>query len=429
MALWKTAPQYEDHLLTDDTAQGQFNLELQRGSVLARIALQDSMLAVRKAQEAIMKEVGVDRLNIAEDAYTAENRSHGKGKNEFEEYNDEFLQPLRKAYNRMMKNLGKSYDKVKIYMVAKHGLERNAHIAFKKAMDKDFDKQADRIAAYNAYKADMDRMNNDIDFEAGRIDFTTWRQKDNAIRTKYAPSYLNYRYDKMGIAQDYSGLSALFEGSDFEEAAAEMVKDVETQFPNAAADLWQETNAATKKILRDSYKAGMMTKEVYDYVRGMYQYYIPLRGWGDTNADQVWNYMGGGKGAFSQTLKKANGRKSLADDPIAYIENMAESGILMNNKNWVKQHLLLLAENHPTSLLNVSKAWYIKTIDAQGNEEWIPASPNITANMSSQQVKNELEAFEQKMEQMKQKGDATQKREHLEIKHFFCYPQVWVTAG
>ena len=429
MALWKTAPQYEDHLLTDDTAQGQFNLELQRGSVLARIALQDSMLAVRKAQEAIMKEVGVDRLNIAEDAYTAENRSHGKGKNEFEEYNDEFLQPLRKAYNRMMKNLGKSYDKVKIYMVAKHGLERNAHIAFKKAMDKDFDKQADRIAAYNAYKADMDRMNNDIDFEAGRIDFTTWRQKDNAIRTKYAPSYLNYRYDKMGIAQDYSGLSALFEGSDFEEAAAEMVKDVETQFPNAAADLWQETNAATKKILRDSYKAGMMTKEVYDYVRGMYQYYIPLRGWGDTNADQVWNYMGGGKGAFSQTLKKANGRKSLADDPIAYIENMAESGILMNNKNWVKQHLLLLAENHPTSLLNVSKAWYIKTIDAQGNEEWIPASPNITANMNSQQVKNELEAFEQKMEQMKQKGDATQKREHLEIKHFFCYPQVWVTAG
>ncbi len=118
MALWKTAPQYEDHLLTDDTAQGQFNLELQRGSVLARIALQDSMLAVRKAQEAIMKEVGVDRLNIAEDAYTAENRSHGKGKNEFEEYNDEFLQPLRRAYNRMMKNLGKSYDKVKIYLIS-----------------------------------------------------------------------------------------------------------------------------------------------------------------------------------------------------------------------------------------------------------------------------------------------------------------------
>ena len=419
MALWKTAPQYEGHLLSDDTAQGQFNLELQKGSVLARIALQDSMLPIRKAQEAIMKEAGVDRLNIAEDAYTAENRSHGKGKNEFEEYNDEFLQPLRKAYNKMMKNLGKSYDNVKVYMMAKHGLERNAHIAFKKSLDADYEKQEERIKAYQAYKSDIDRLNNDADFESGKIDFTTWRQKDNAIRLKYAPSYLDYRYDKMGITQDYSGLSALFDGSDFEEAAADLVKDVESNHPADAQELWNATNAATKKILRDSYKADMMSKDVYEYVRGMYQNYIPLRGWGDTNADQVWNYMGGGKGAFNQILKKANGRGSLADDPIAYIENMAESGILINNKNWVKRHLLLLAENHPTSLLNVSKAWYIKTTDANGNEEWIPASPQITANMTARQVDAAIDAFQKKMEAMEQKGDATQKREHLEI----SYPQ------
>ena len=419
MALWKTAPQYEDHLLSDDTAQGQFNTELQRGSVLARIALQDSMLAIRKAQEAIMHEVGVDKLNIAEDAYTAENRSHGKGKNEFEEYNDEFLQPLRKSYNKMMKDLGKSYDNVKIYMMAKHGLERNAHMAFMKALEKDFDKQKDRIDAYNQYKADVDKLLNDSAFSTGQIDFITYRRKDDSIRMKYAPSYLDHRYDKMGITMDYSGLSALFEGSDFEEAAADLVKDVESNNLMDTIELWDATNAATKKILRDSYKAGMMTKDVYEYVRGMYNNYIPLRGWGDTNADQVWNYMGGGKGVFSQTLKKAKGRGSLADDPIAYIENMAESGILLNNKNWVKQHLLLLAQNHPTSLLNVSKAWYIKTVDAQGNEQWIPASPNITDNMTSQQVEAELAAFEQKMEQMKQKGDATQKREHLEI----TYPQ------
>ena len=419
MAMWKTAPTYEGHLLTDDTAQGEFNRELQRGAVQARIALQDSMLAIRKAQEAIMKEVGVDRLSMAEDAYTAENRSHGKGKNEFEEYNDEFLQPLRKAYNALMKKLGKSYDNVKVYMIAKHGLERNAHIAFAKALEKDYDKQSDRIDAYNAYKGDVDRLLNDTDYQNGQIDFTTWRQRDNAIRLKYAPSYMDYRYDKMGITQDYSGLSALFDGSDFEEAAADLVKDVETNHPDEAAGLWYATNDATKKVLRDSYKAGMMAKDVYEYVRDMYRNYIPLRGWGDTNADQVWNYVGGGKGAFSQTLKEAHGRESLADDPIAYIENMAESGILLNNKNWVKQHLLLLAENHPTSLLNVSKAWYVKTTDAQGNEQWIPASPQITANMTAQQVELALEAFEQKMEQMKQSGDATQKREHLEI----SYPQ------
>ena len=419
MALWKTAPTYEQHLLSDDTALGEFNRELQRGSVLKRIAFQDSMLAIRKAQEAIMKEVGVDRLNMAEDAYTAENRSHGKGKNEFEEYNNEFLQPLRKAYHQMKKVLGDSYDNVRIYMMAKHGLERDAQMAFKKSLDADYEDVAQRSAAYKAYKGDMNRIINDSDLEFGRVDFTTWRQRDNALRVKYSPSYMDYRYDKNGIAYDYSGLSALFGGSDFEEAAHKLVSDIESSHVAEVQDLWNATNAATKKILRDGYKAGMMSKDTYLYVRDMYSHYIPLRGWDGTTADQVWDYVGGGKGAFNQTLKTAHGRTSIADDPIAYIENMAESGILLNNKNWVKQHLMLLAQNHPTSLLTLSKAWYVKSTDANGNEEWIPATPQITSQMDSNQVKAAIDAFEKKMEQMAQTGDATQKRDGLNI----AYPQ------
>lgn len=419
MALWKTAPTYEQHLLSDDTALGEFNRELQRGSVLKRIAFQDSMLAIRKAQEAIMKEVGVDRLNMAEDAYTAENRSHGKGKNEFEEYNNEFLQPLRKAYYQMKKVLGYSYDNVRVYMMAKHGLERDAQMAFKKSLEADYEDVNQRSAAYKAYKNDLDRVSNDADLEFGRVDFTTWRQKDNALRGKYSPSYMDYRYDDNGIAYDYSGLSSLFDGSDFEEAAHRLVRDVETKHLAEVQALWNATNAATKKILRDGFKAGMMSKDTYEYVKGMYSHYIPLRGWDGTTADQVWDYIGGGKGAFNQTLKTAHGRTSIADDPIAYIENMAESGILLNNKNWVKQHLMLLAQNHPTSLLTLSKAWYVKSTDANGNEEWIPATPQITSQMNSNQVKAAIDAFEQKMEQMAQTGDATQQRDGLNI----AYPQ------
>lgn len=419
MALWKTAPTYEQHLLSDDSALGEFNRELQRGSVLKRIAFQDSMLAIRKAQEAIMNEVGVDRLNMAEDAYTAENRSHGKGKNEFEEYNNEFLQPLRKAYHQMKKVLGDSYDNVRVYMMAKHGLERDAQMAFKKSLEADYEDVNQRSAAYKAYKNDLDRVSNDADLEFGRVDFTTWRQKDNALRGKYSPSYMDYRYDENGIVNDYSGLSQLFGGSDFEEAAHKLVRDVETKHLAEVQTLWNATNAATKKILRDGFKAGMMSKDAYEYVKGMYSHYIPLRGWDGTTADQVWDYIGGGKGAFNQTLKTAHGRTSIADDPIAYIENMAESGILLNNKNWVKQHLMLLAQNHPTSLLTLSKAWYVKSTDANGNEEWIPATPKITSQMNSNQVKAAIDAFEQKMEQMAQTGDATQQRDGLNI----AYPQ------
>lgn len=430
-ALWKTAPTYEGHLLFGDTAVGYLNSELQRGSVLARIAMQDSMLAVRKAQEGIMKELGLDKIGVGEDAYTAENRSHGKGKNEFEEYNQIYLQPLRKAYHVMKKLLGNSYDNVKVYMMSKHGLERNAFIAFREALKKDFTTKekgkkdvfdaSGMQKAYNDYKVDINRINNDADYAAGKIDYATYRQNDDAIRTKYAPSYPEYRYDDEGNVRDYAGLSALYsEADDFEIAAAANVKDVEDAHNAEATALWDATNASTKKILKDSHLAGMMSKSVYDYVKGMYNNYIPLRGWDGTSADQVWDYVGGGRGAFNQTMKKAGGRKSIADDPIAYIENMAESGILLNNKNWVKQHLLLLAENHPTSMLSVSKAWYVKSRDAQGNEIWTISSPNIPSDMTDpEKISQAIAQFDNDMRTLEVMGEATQKRGHLDI----VYPQ------
>lgn len=435
-ALWKTAPTYEGHLLYGDTAVGYLNSELQRGSILARIAMQDSMLPIKKAQEGIMKELGLDKIGVGEDAYTAENRSHGKGKNEFEEYNQVYLQPLRKSYHAMKKLLGDSYDNVKVYMISKHGLERNAFIAFREALKKDFTTKekgkkdvfdaSGMQKAYNDYKVDINRINNDADYAAGKIDYATYRQNDNAIRTKYAPSYPEYRYDDEGNVRDYAGLSALyadagkFEDSDFELTAASNVKEVEKAHKAEATALWDATNAATKKILRDSYLAGMMSKSLYDYVKGMYDYYIPLRGWDGTSADQVWDYVGGGRGAFNQAMKTAGGRKSVADDPIAYIENMAESGILLNNKNWVKQHLLLLAENHPTSLLTVSKAWYVKSRDTQGEEIWTISSPKIPADMTDpEKISQAISQFNNDMKTLEAMGEATQKRGELTIE----YPQ------
>lgn len=131
-ALWQTAPVYRGHLFADGTAMGEYNRELQRRSVLARITLQDSMLPVRKAQEAIAKEHGLHRMGIFEDVYLAETRSHGMAKNQMEQFNTFFLEPLRKAYHELSRKLG-GYDKVKVYMMAKHGLERNRVIAFRDA--------------------------------------------------------------------------------------------------------------------------------------------------------------------------------------------------------------------------------------------------------------------------------------------------------
>ena len=433
-ALWNTAPKYEGHLSSGMTARGEFNYELQRGSVLARIAAQDSMLAIRKAQEAIARHSGLLKVGTFEDAYMAENNSHGKAKNEFEQYDQEYLEPLRKWFNVMMKRLDGSYNNVTNYMIAKHGLERNAHMAFMAALEAEAKKAIDNTQpdakrlraqmvhdAYRQYKADSRRLINDADYEAGKYDYAQWRRTDDAIRKSYCSNYESFRYDKGGVVRDYAGLSSLFlNETDFEEKAAELCADIESKNGHETGELWDAVRQATRQILKNSHDAGMMSDETYDYVRGMYEHYIPLRGWNDSAADEVWDYAGGGRGVFNAALKEAHGRQSLADDPVAYIMNMAESAFLVNNKNWVKQHFLTMAMNHPSDLLTVSKAWYVKTKDQFGNEVWIPASPNIPADETDPAViEAALDAFQTKMEQMEQSGDATQQRGSLNIE----YPQ------
>ena len=433
-ALWNTAPKYEGHLSSGMTARGEFNYELQRGSVLTRIAVQDSMLAIRKAQEAIARHSGLLKVGTFEDAYMAENNSHGKAKNEFEQYDQEYLEPLRKWFNVMMKRLDGSYNNVTNYMIAKHGLERNAHMAFMAALEAEAKKAIDNTQpdakrlraqmvhdAYRQYKADSRRLINDADYEAGKYDYAQWRRTDDAIRKSYCSNYESFRYDKGGVVRDYAGLSSLFlNETDFEEKAAELCADIESKNGHETGELWDAVRQATRQILKNSHDAGMMSDETYDYVRGMYEHYIPLRGWNDSAADEVWDYAGGGRGVFNAALKEAHGRQSLADDPVAYIMNMAESGFLVNNRNWVKQHFLTMAMNHPTDLLTVSKAWYVKTKDQFGNEVWIPASPNIPADETDPAViEAALNAFQTKMEQMEQSGDATQQRGSLNIE----YPQ------
>ncbi len=433
-ALWNTAPKYEGHLSSGMTARGEFNYELQRGSVLTRIAVQDSMLAIRKAQEAIARHSGLLKVGTFEDAYMAENNSHGKAKNEFEQYDQEYLEPLRKWFSVMMKRLDGSYNNVTNYMIAKHGLERNAHMAFMAALEAEAKKAIDNTQpdakrlraqmvhdAYRQYKADSRRLINDADYEAGKYDYAQWRRTDDAIRKSYCSNYESFRYDKGGVVRDYAGLSSLFQNeTDFEEKAAELCADIESKNGHETSELWDAVRQATRQILKNSHDAGMMSDETYDYVRGMYEHYIPLRGWNDSAADEVWDYAGGGRGVFNAALKEAHGRQSLADDPVAYIMNMAESGFLVNNRNWVKQHFLTMAMNHPTDLLTVSKAWYVKTKDQSGNEVWIPASPNIPVEETDPAViQAALDAFQTKMEQMEQSGDATQQRGSLNIE----YPQ------
>ena len=332
----------------DNTARETYNRMADEKKNIIREAWQDSMINVRNLQDAVLKQRG-EKPEAWEDAYNEENRMHGRSRAESEYFTDNFYKPLLKAVNAVAKAAKVSVGDVTEYMMAKHGLERNIVFASRdaqKAYDKAHQKaQEEYEALMNAAFAESDAKKRDA----------LMRRAQKVKFPDHDELYNHYR------GRDYSGLTDLTGKDDVQEAEAEaqrIVADMESR--SDTSELWKVTNAATEWTLKKAYESGMMSRDNYDYVRSMFSYYIPLRGWEEDTAGDLYDYVGSGdKGtAFSPTLHKAKGRRSQADNPIAYIGSMAVSAIVQGNKNKVKQTFMRFAENHPTNLITVSEMWY-----------------------------------------------------------------------
>lgn len=92
----------------------------------------------------------------------------------------------------------------------------------------------------------------------------------------------------------------------------------------------------------------------------MYDYYVPLRGFDETTAEEVYAYVRDERKSFNNPLKRAKGRSSKADNPFAHILSMADSAILQGNKNLMKQKFLNFVLNRPSDLVSVIDMWIKK---------------------------------------------------------------------
>lgn len=315
-------------------------------------AYQDSMSALKTLQDMISEETG-NPIHSFENAYIAENSMSAENKSQAEIYERDFYKPMMKVVQKLIK-LGASYEELKSYIIAKHGLERNEEFS----------------------KRDAEQ------------DGDTW---DGAI------------------TRDYSGLTELTGDKDnFTEAAQMIVDEFESKFN--VSELWDKINAATKETLRKSYNSGLMSKSTYDKVRGMFKYYVPLRGWDCEVASNEYEYMTSNRLMLSPTLKTAEGRTSLADDPLATIGFMAESSIVQGNRNLMKQKFLNFILNNPNELVSISEQWYVLD-NATG--EWEARNPIIPEDATGDEVASIVEQFEQEMEAL---GDnATKKKDGLKL--------------
>lgn len=171
-----------------------------------------------------------------------------------------------------------------------------------------------------------------------------------------------------------------------------------------ADKLWSKINDATKETLRHSYESGLIDRNNYNKVRAMFDYYIPLRGWEEDKASDVYTYMGRDN-VFSPAVKKVWGRTSQAENPLAYIGNIAVSTILIGQRNQMKQHFLNYVMNNPTSLVNISESWYENIGTEDDNPVWILRTAD-TAGKSADEIAQIVNDFNEEMRLKQKEGKA-----------------------
>lgn len=377
-----------------DGSREEYENSLQGWKYKAREAYQDSMLALKNLQEVIANVSGKP-IKSFEDAYKAENQLSSKNTAEAEEYYEKFFKPMLEAEGKMIKNYGLSHKEIERYMMLAHGIERNVEMTFRESLNE----------IINTNPNDAQQFADDFIMERDRL------------RNMYSGyEYLKALSDYIGEVGDFSATEAILtsidneEHTDFQNDALEYVKDFESKYDTSV--LWDKTNRATKETLKKTYESGMMDKDHFAKVSKMFMYYVPLRGWNEKTAEDVYEYINSERSPLNSVLKSMKGRKSVPDEVMATIGNMAESAILQGNKNLMKQSFMNMVMNHPTDVATMRKAWYVYD---QAKDEWTISMPEIQDNDTPEVISQKISDHEEKMKNLKEKGLATQKSSGLNI--------------
>lgn len=360
------------------SAKDQYERTLSTSSYQFQEAFQDSMLGLKTLQDAVAKATR-SRILDYENAYMAENALSSVNEAEFNAYRKAAFEPILKAMSRLEK-MGSSIDEIRDYLITKHGIERNREMAVKRALSQNSE----------TYKSLLDEYigrRNEIR-ENGR----SWEEQQSEM-DRLAEEY------GANLSDDFSGFTSMYPNEDNTgydpDSARRYVLDYESRYDTS--ELSASVKRATDAILAKQRDSGLMSQNTFESISDMYQFYVPLRGWEETTADEVYAYLTSESQTFNAPIKTVVGRKSKADDPIATIANMAESGIMQGNRNLMKQKFLTMVQNHKTDLVSVSEMW-VRLDEASG--EWIAVFPDIPSNANPEQVESIVESFNKRMEEL-----------------------------
>ena len=382
----------------------EYDAAIANSSYRFQEAFQDSMLSLKVLQDLIEKQSGKP-MRTFENAYTAENRLSSVNKVDNERYLEDFFKPLLSQIDKLAKMSDR--NSVENYIYAKSGLERNEVFLLREAdkvlkeKTEELDKRlADKLITQKQYDKELQELKD------AREKFIAEGKDYSGLTGLVLKEY----EDELDSIED-DALRAKRQKEiekEYKNHAGKIVSDFEGTIPSAEVDkLWQLIKAANDENLRKQFDSGMISAERYEELRNMMQYYVPLRGWQESIAEDFYDYTR--KESPVQKEKAAKGRKSLADNPIANIALSAQNAIILGNRNKMKQRFFNFIINRPNELVTIRDQWYARTLQTV-HEQMEPVYPDIKETDDSATIQQKLEDFENEMKQLEEAGLARRKK-------------------
>lgn len=361
-----------------------------------------------------------------------------------------FMEPLWNAVKKLSDKSDAGFDGIIRYVMLKHGLERNEKFARRDAeahyraehrsitdnLRKGYAKRsAEEKAKVDAeiLSADSELARHLSDIESGtdplylenrNKDYSgiismfseyDWKEGESPERRKYESQAEYNRRCAAARRPKYENLA------DAEAAAREEIQGVESKAAEESAALWDRMRSATGYILDHQLNAGTISRQTYDHLSGMFEYYVPLRGFAEDTAEDLYEYFNrSSSNDFSPPLAKAKGRRSVADNPFAQLGVMAESAIQQDNKNRAKLAMYYFILGRPgNDAVTVSSPWYVLDgIDSSGRKIWretVPDFSSVKEGDDSESIGRIISAFDARMEALQKSGQAYRGKRRMDL--------------
>lgn len=376
-AEWNEATDGQIHFRTTPsaaTALDRYHRSLDEHGYMFTESYMDNMLSLKKLMNAIVPDKKIEDIASSENPYMLQNTMQGAMSDAAQMFERNVMKPLDKAMAGVLDAFDGKKDDEKIrnfnlYMITKHGLERNRVFFvrdFLKKMRRDEKKKQDADFLENSFYSDKEYLDNEL--KAGNIDLKEYyRQLDESIRNHFDADFEAGEHDYSGIhaIQEVAKSSDPYDDAEAIQSVMDSEAKMEGIRKGAVKDYWDKVKAATQYSIDSDYKNGIISSELYGHVSNMFNWYVPLRKYDEATAEDVYGYItevGDPKSYIGSTIMRARGHKYLSEtNVLAQIGAMGNRAIKNGGINAIRQAFARFARNNSgNNLITETSVWYEK---------------------------------------------------------------------